>query len=251
MGDIDEVVKRLVERVRTGQARPRTGPRSRLVDAIMVLLLSRPMRSAEIARILGYETKYVSSYLSYWRTRGYVEYLDGYWSLTPKGEEYAERVLERETSEEADRMALIARRILSQSSEQVKPAINDKSRGRGAGTPRKSLSFTVDSTIKRGNELQDRARRAKCILEILAPDLDQDEFEALSSLLAHYAKWGSTYLYLDNLAEAMNADYTWLLRVMRRLQSKGIVYIYTDPRLGIRVGLTKSTKDMLEACSDM
>jgi len=111
------------------------------------------------------------------------------------------------------------------------------------------LSFTAAQTVKGDNILQERARRAHCFLQVLAEDLDQDEFEALSSLLAHYSKWGSTYIYLDNLAEAMKADYTWLLRVMRRLQSKGIVYIYTDPRLGIRVGLTKSSKEMLAECT--
>ena len=249
MVGIDEAVRRIVEEAR-GQARQsRGGPRSRLVDAIMVLLLSRPMRSAEIARILGYETRYISSYLSYWKTRGYVEYENGYWTLTPRGEDYAHMVLERETSEEADRMASIARRILSQPDLQAKPARKSKRRAHRGGGLGESLPFTAGQTNIGGSELQEREQRAKCMLQALQPDLDQEEFEALTSLLAHYVKWGSTYIYLDNLAESMEADYRWLLRVMRRLQSKGIVYIYTDPRLGIRVGLTKSSKEMLQACT--
>ncbi len=249
MVGIDEAVRRIVEEARGEQRGRPGGPRSRLVDAIMVLLLSRPMRSAEIARILGYETRYVSSYLSYWKARGYVEYENGYWTLTPRGEDYAHMVLERETSEEADRMASIARRILSQPSLTGKPARNRKKSGQGGAIRGESLSFTASQTNLGGNELQEREQRAKCMLKVLQPDLDQEEFEALASLLAHYVKWGSTYIYLDNLAEAMQADYRWLLRVMRRLQSKGIVYIYTDPRLGIRVGLTKSSKEMLQACT--
>jgi len=250
VGGIDDAVRRIVEEARRAGPSPRgrrTGPRSRLVDAIMVLLLSRPMRSAEIARILGYETKYISSYLSYWRSRGLVEYQNGYWTLTPAGEEYAVQVLDRETGEDLDRMAHIARRIIA--TPQVRPTRNNKRARTRPPEAGESLSFTVTQTGKHDNILQERARQAKCFLEILSADLDQDEFDALSSLLAHYAKWGSTYIYLDNLAEAMNADYTWLLRVMRRLQSKGIVYIYTDPRLGVRVGLTKSSKEMLASCS--
>lgn len=85
-------------------------------------------------------------------------------------------------------------------------------------------------------------------MKVYKDDLDEEELEVLSSLLSHYAKWGNTYIYLDNLAEAMEADYNWLLRVARRLQSKGIVYIYTDPRLGVRIGLTKNMKESLESC---
>jgi len=242
--DIYEAVRRLVEG--RGRQKERGGPRSRIVDAIMVLLLAGPRRASEIASILGFETKYVSSYLSYWRTRGYVEYENGFWFLTPKGEEYAESVLERETSEDKDRMAAIARRILS--SPDVKATRNYKTRGTPEGGGRGSLSFTVPLKGKGDNELQERAQRAKCILEALREDLDPEELEVLSHILSHYAKWGSTYIYVDNLAERMEADYNWLLRVARRLQSKGILYIYNDPRLGMRLGLTKNMKSALSSC---
>ncbi len=239
--DIADAVRRMLR-----GKEERGGPRSRLVDAIMILLLSRPMRSSEIAAILGYQAKYISSYLSYWKARGYVEYNNGYWILTAKGEEYAETVLERETSEDLDKMAGIAKRILY--SVKVKPTINDKNVKRGGRTPGKSLSFTVPRTGKSDNELQNRVRRASCILRIYREDLDEEELEVLTNLLSHYAKWSITYIYLDNLAEEMQADYHWLLRVARRLQSKGIIYIYTDPRLGVRIGLTKHMKQSLEAC---
>lgn len=243
MDDIADAVRRILSEERQ---RERGGPRSRIVEAIMVLLLSRPMRSSEIASILGFETKYVSSYLSYWKTRGYVDYSNGYWTLTPKGEEYAEKVLERETSEDLDKMASIAKRILS--SVNVKETINYKDSPSRGGRGRGSLSFIEPRTGKSHNKLQERARRAACVLKVYKDDLDEEELEVLSSLLSHYAKWGNTYIYLDNLAEAMEADYNWLLRVARRLQSKGIVYIYTDPRLGVRIGLTKNMKESLESC---
>ena len=241
--DITDTVRRILE---GREGREKGGPRSRLVDAIMILLLSRPMRSSEIAAILGYQAKYISSYLSYWKVRGYVEYNNGYWTLTPKGEEYAETVLERETAEDVDKMASIAKRILS--SINVKPAINDKDTVKRRGPPRKSLSFTVASKGKSDNELQERVKRASCILRVYGDDLDEEELEVLTNLLSHYAKWNITYIYLDNLAEEMQADYHWLLRVARRLQSKGIIYIYTDPRLGVRIGLTRHMKESLEAC---
>ncbi len=243
MDDLADTVRRLLGEAKS---RERGGPRSRLVDAIMVLLLSRPMRSSEIAAILGYQAKYISSYLSYWKARGYVDYENGYWTLTPKGEEYAEAVLERETAEDVDKMAGIAKRILS--SLKVKQTVNDKKPGRRRQGSGRSLSFTVARTGKGDNELQERVRRASCILAVYKDDLDEDELEVLSNLLSHYAKWGITYVYLDNLAEEMQADYHWLLRVARRLQSKGIIYIYTDPRLGVRIGLTKHMKETLEAC---
>ncbi|MCE4600066.1 MAG: replication initiator protein WhiP [Desulfurococcales archaeon] len=244
MEDVTDTVRRILEQARE---KGRGGPRSRLVDAIMVLLLSRPMRSSEMAAVLGYEAKYISSYLSYWKARGFVEYVNGYWSLTPQGEEYAEKVLERETAEDVDKMASIARRILS--TYPVKDTINHKEkegkRGGGSG----SLSFIAPRIGKGHNELQERVQRAKCILEVYKDDLDEEELEVLSSLLSHYTKWGSTYIYLDNLADVMEADYHWLLRIARRLQSKGIIYIYTDPRLGVRIGLTKNMKETLKSCT--
>ena len=43
----------------------KTGPRSKLMEAVLILLLARPLRTSEIAVNLGLETKYESSYPSY------------------------------------------------------------------------------------------------------------------------------------------------------------------------------------------
>lgn len=66
------------------------GPKSRLVERVFLLLLERgPMRSRDLARELGVEPRYVASYLSYWRARGYVDYVSGFWVLTPAGKTHA------------------------------------------------------------------------------------------------------------------------------------------------------------------
>jgi DNA-binding MarR family transcriptional regulator len=235
----------LVERLEEGKRGERAGPRSRLVDAIFVLLLSRPMRASEIAGILGYEPKYISSYLSYWRSRGFVEYEAGLWYLTPRGEDYAREVVTRETDEAFDRFVALARKIASES---LKPARKDK---RGGAAPRGEqgfLSFIVGQKGLIDNKIQDRSSKAACATSVLQNLLEEEEMEVAEALLRHYTRWGTTYTYADQLAEEMRADINWLMKILRTLQSKGIVYIYTDPRLGLRIGLTRKVKEILESC---
>ena len=93
------------------------GPRSKLVDAILVLLLARPMKAAEIAEVLSKEPKYVSSYLSYWKSRGYVGYGLGTWYLTPKGEDYARQVAEAQRDERFNEFMALAQRLMSSASQ--------------------------------------------------------------------------------------------------------------------------------------
>lgn len=233
---------------RYGEAggRARGGPRSRLVDAILVLLLSKPMRASEIGGFLGYEAKYISSYLSYWRVRGYVDYEGGLWFLTPLGESYARSVVERESRERFSEFLSIAHKLVSES-------IRGARKHKRAWEPRQGegelLSFIAGLKDKPGNKLQERVRRASCVLGRLRGEIDEEEMEIMGALLSHYSRWGASYLYLDQLMERMGADYNWLVKNLRSLQSKGLVYIYTDPRLGIRVGLSKALKALLEECS--
>ncbi|MFP3320617.1 MAG: hypothetical protein RXO24_08630 [Acidilobus sp.] len=93
------------------------GPRSKLVDAILVLLLARPMKAAEIAEVLSKEPKYVSSYLSYWKSRGYVGYGLGTWYLTPKGEDYASQVAEAQRDKRFNEFKALAQRLMSSASQ--------------------------------------------------------------------------------------------------------------------------------------
>lgn len=222
----------------------RGGPRSRVVDAIFLLLLSRPMRSGEIAGLLGYSSRYVSSYLSYWKARGYVDQESGLWFLTEKGEEYARAIYERETKRE-DEFTALAQKILTS---RVKPAMKDRRRDLEAESSQGSLSFIADKKDKAGNELQERVSVSSCVLKAIKDHIAEEELEVIMGLLSHYARWGTTYMYVDQLQERMGADYSWLMRALRGLQSKGLIYIYTDPRLGMRIGFSKTLKSHIERC---
>ncbi|WP_292320128.1 replication initiator protein WhiP [Caldisphaera sp.] len=221
------------------------GPRSRLVDAILILLISRPMRSNEIAQYLNKETKYISSYLSYWKERGFVEYDMGLWYLTPKGEDFAREIISKTSDEKFNEFVALAQKVAG---ELVKKTINDKSNISEKGKTKESLSFIASKTNLADNKRQNRVSQVACVLQQLKDSIDEEEMEITSFLLTHYAKYGVTYVYLDQITERLNADYNWLLKRLRNLQSKGILYIYTDPRLGIRVGLTRNLKDMLKNC---
>lgn len=221
------------------------GPRSKLVDAILILLISRPMRSNEIAQYLNKETKYISSYLSYWKERGFVEYDMGLWYLTPKGEDFAREIISKTSDEKFNEFVALAQKVAG---ELVKPTINNKSNIRESVKTKESLSFIANKTNSADNKRQNRVSQVACVLQQLKETIDEEEMEITSFLLTHYAKYGVTYVYLDQMMERLNADYGWLLKRLRNLQSKGILYIYTDPKLGIRVGLTRNVKEMLRNC---
>ena len=228
------------------------GPRSRLVEAIAVLLLARPMRAAEIAEVLGYSSRYVSSYLSYWRTRGLFDYENGYWTLTDAGEEYARNIVEREMNTRVSQYTALARSILGSQpgglAENVTQAMNNKRRGRARVQSGGSQPFIAGKTFSVDNKRQgpSPALCARALLENL--ELDEDERTVLEALLQHYVKWGSTYTYLDHMEKELDADRGWLLAVLRALQAKRIVYLYTDRRLGMRVGLARRLRSFLEEC---
>ena len=243
--DYERLAEALAIRSRKGKG----GPRSKLVDAIMVLLLSKSMRAAEIAEIFSLQSKYVSSYLSYWKSRGFVEYDRGFWYLTPEGEEYARSIVERAKNVLSDEYKMLAYNLLNQS--RLKRTINDKKGFQKTGQEGHVQSFIVSKRFKTNNKRQERISAVVCVQNAIKDEIDEEEFEVLSTLLSHYARWGSTYIYMDQLQERLNADYTWLIRKIRSLQTKNLVYIYTDPRLGIRIGLSKRIRELLEQCNEV
>jgi len=169
----------------------------------------------------------------------------GLWYLTPKGEDFAREIISKTSDEKFNEFVALAQKVAG---ELIKKTINDKNNISEKGKTKESLSFIVNKTNSADNKRQNRVSQVACVLQQLKDSIDEEEMEITSFLLTHYAKYGVTYVYLDQITERLNADYNWLLKRLRNLQSKGILYIYTDPRLGIRVGLTRNLKDMLRNC---
>jgi len=226
------------------------GPRSPLVEAIAVLLLARPMRAAEIAQTLGYPTRYISSYLSYWKARGYFENVSGYWQLTAKGEEFARQVIEKRLNGRVSQFAALARQIIEDVwGEQIKQTRNRKRVGKPAEQSSQFLPFIAADKGKSGNKRKTAIHPIHCLASIIDVDeLSDEELEILEIMINHYVKWGSTYMYIDQLQQKLDADPAWLLKVLKSLQSKGIIYIYNDRRLGTRIGFSKRLRDHITTC---
>ncbi|BFH74306.1 hypothetical protein SJAV_22500 [Sulfurisphaera javensis] len=221
----------------------KTGPRSKLMEAILVLLLARPLRTSEIAINLGLETKYVSSYLSYWRKKGLVYQEAGRWHLSAQGEDLAKEIIEEKNNSKFVEYLAFAKQILN---ENVNQTINNKKQTKQDKDGKEFLSFIVDLTNSKVNK-QQKSNLTDCIADILEK-LDDEEKELLSFLLNKYKQWGSTYVYIDQIQEEFNADTGWLFKVLRKLQTKRILYLYHDPKLGLRIGFTQQFKDKISNC---
>ncbi len=239
-----------VDIIETSQS-SKNKPRSKLVEAIAVLLLARPMRASEIAQVIGKPTRYISSYLSYWKTRGLFEYDNGFWILTPQGEDFARNILEREMNSRVAQYAALARQILvSTQEENIHRAINDKRQAPPVSVSGQLQPFIAGLTNNIDNKRQKRRPRKICIRAIIEDlELEEDERIVIEALMEHYLKWNMTYTYLDQLEKQLEADRAWLLMVLRSLQAKGLIYIYNDRRLGTRIGLSKNTKKYLALCN--
>ncbi len=241
-----EYLKRIAEMIARDMKRGSQGPRSRIVEAIAVLLYAKPMRASEIASILGFSSRYVSSYLSYWKNRGLFRYENGYWFLTEKGKEYAEEVLKRYEDQHKTKLLSIARAILAGGDT---PTRNSKKMYYQHGQYHLSLPFLAARDVQTIDEQKPaRSTCASRILEAYSKLLPADEYEVLRALLDHYTQWGKTYMYFDQIQEMLNADPRWLLNILKSLQSKGIVYVYHDKRMGVRIGISKQVKTMLDTC---
>ncbi|MCE4617015.1 MAG: replication initiator protein WhiP [Desulfurococcales archaeon] len=256
MRETDPLISLITEELKKKSKEHRGGPRSKVVEAALVLLLARPMKAAEIASNLGLETKYVSSYLSYWKTRGLLEYSSGLWYLTPKGEELAKEIVERALASRVNEYIAIAKQLIGE--KVVSQTRKDKRMPKKDLDTDKLLSFIVNETNKEHNKQQNKRSRkpshGKCLKQIIDDFRDllsEEEIEILETLLFHYAKWGSTYMYVDQIQELLQADSHYLMKLLRKLQSKNVIYLYTDPKLGIRVGLSRKMKDLIaDVCED-
>ena len=239
--EVIEVVEALLE-----EKWSRSGPRSKIVEAIIVLLHGKPMKAAEIAQYLGYNTRYISSYLSYWRVRGLFEYVNGLWQLTPKGEQVAQLIISRYQEQRFNEYLIIAKQILG---EQVKQAVNDNNTRVTLPDSSRSLPFIVSKTSQKIPQ-PDRKSQVECLKHLINyEELPDEEKEVLDQLFEHYIKWNSTYMYVDQLIDQLKANEIWLMRVLKGLQAKHLIYLYRDPRLGTRVGFSRTAKKLLSQCS--
>jgi len=226
------------------------GPRSQFVNTILLLLYRRPMRSAELAKILGKPSRYVSSYLSYWKSRGLVTYRAGYWMLTKLGEEYVRMLMSMETNTLGEEVGTFTHR---RTSEQVRQTINGYgSQGRADERPgiQPFTAGQIGSLWDERNTEHRIERALKCLDHVLGnKDLLEEEMYVLKYLVKHYVEWGSTYTYLDQLAEDLHYDTRTLLSTLRKLQTKKLIYIFADRRFGYRIGLSKPLKQLIDACT--
>ncbi len=221
------------------------GPRSKIVDAILMLLYSRPMKSREIANQLGKSSRYIASYLSYWKSRGLVDYRAGYWFLTKRGEEYVRMLISVLNAREEEKLSH------KDTGEPVNEAMNNNSRQVKTRSSGVLQPFIVEQTSSKVEKTRDDAvaNALKCLNEILGErNLDEEEYSVLTHLVKHYAEWGSTYLYIDQIAEDLHYELRQLLSILRRLQTKKLIYMYADKRLGMRIGIGKALKQAIDKC---
>jgi len=172
-------------------------PRSRVANAILVLLLAMPMSTSDISVNLNIPSNSVRRYLNYWKKKGLVDKDNDRWYLTKQGEQTARQIIEMRNNKKLQEHIAIAKEVMA------------------------------------GKD------------SVRIENLDSDEKEILLFLLNKYKQWGSTYVYLDQMQEEFGADFNWLLRVLRNLQTKRVVYLYHDPKLGFRIGFTQEAKRTL------
>jgi len=212
------------------------------------------MRSIEIAQLLKKSSKYVSSYLSYWKSRGYVTYSSGYWFLTKRGEDFVKMTLALSKATPIISLPEVVQLAHQLINEQVAHTMNSKTIPNQTDVGTVIQRFVVDRTsnevdIQTPLPLTPMQRAMTCLDKILSnKDLLEDEVYMLKHFVKHYIEWGSTYKYLDQLAEELHYDARELMLVLRRLQSKKLIYIYTDRKFGIRIGLGKTLKQLLDTC---
>ncbi|WP_062420050.1 hypothetical protein [Sulfolobus acidocaldarius] len=197
----------------------KSGPRSKLMEAVMILLLARPMCIRD---------RYQEA---------------GRWHLSRVGEDLAKEILESKNNTKFTEYLAIAKELYN---EKVKQTINDKTKKKDNKDRKEFLLFIDQQTSQDVNKRQNKEPEV-CIEEVLEK-LDADEKDLVSFLLKKYKEWGATYVYLDQLQEEYGADSGWLFRVLRKLQTKRILYLYHDPKLGLRIGFTQSLKDKLNEC---
>ena len=161
-------------------------------------------------------------YLYYYKRKGWVAQDSPLWSLTELGEKRRKEGLQiRKNSRPPSFNSIIRDNQFCKKSEGL-------SRVEDPRNLVENLRNQVEETLQRGKLCSTREKYSR-----IANELGEDEKEVLKYLVEHRCKWGSNYRYFDEL-----------LRVLRRLQSKKLVYLYEDKRKhAVRVGLGKTLRE--------
>ena len=218
-----------------GNGRGKRGGRlitSRITALIFLLLLDGPQTAHEIVEYVnsclgtGYSYNLVKQYLYYYRKRGILVYSDGLWSLSDEGEKLVNRIrrwlckLVGDGHPSAGHCVEVLCPIYRESSSRYNLSI-------------RKVEVEYNSSIRevelRHSDYSDVVEKLKREFE-----LDNDEVDVIRILLEHYVRTGSTYMYIEELANRMETTPSWLYQnVLRRLKSRGIVYIWRDGKVGI------------------
>ena len=168
-----------------------------------------------------YHTRQIAPKLAQLRQHKLIERDEqGIYHLTPYGEQIAETL--RDIYIE-----------LSFSSENIK-LILDK------------LRFSKTDTLRYTKIHLDISRILLKILEEIKKiyHLERDELDVVEVLLENYLKYGTPYLYADQIRDK-GFDGAYLKQVLKNLQTKNIIYIY-NTQLGKRIGFRPHIRELID-----
>lgn len=194
--------------------RPITSP---VTAALLLTLLesgwaTTEMLAEEVERLTGrrMRAKDLLRYLRYYQQKGWVTSASPLWSLTDEGRCF---VLKYERW---------LRRLVGDLSQ--KPTVGESFVWHTE--PDGTVSYGIPKTAK---------ERLNDVIDRLRPYLrNGDEEAVLRVLVANYLETGSTYMYVDELAEELESSPSWLYQhVLRRMRGRGLIYVWRDGKVGL------------------
>lgn len=193
---------------------------SRVTAAILLALLAGPATTIQLAsdveRVMGepIRAQDVRPYLRYYRKLGWVTSHSPYWSLTEEGMKFVLKY----------RDWLL--RLVGDSSR--------KSRLSATFVWERKLEETFPFEMKGERKLSNTLKLKFAMEKIRRYLRNRDEEDVMRLLLENYFETGSTYMYLDELAEMLLTTPSWLYQeVLRKMKSRKLVYVWKDGKVGL------------------
>lgn len=212
--------------------------------AYMLLLLAAegPLDYTTLSSRMGVAPSDVRARARYWMRKGWLSKNSPFVKLTELGEElvskYAE-YLARIASSRYNDTSLLLQTIIERRVNFRKLRLNE---GKTRVKKGKLEQNEGKSRVNKGKEEQTLAKRGE---ERVNERLAEEELRILSALVELCRSGGRGYAYVDQLAELTGLSEDDVLRYSRWLQSRGLVYLYRDRRLGWRVGIRRELRDEL------